>query len=121
MIYHITTQNAWEAAQEAGTYEPPSLADEGCIHCSTRAQIIPVAHSLYAGRTDLVLLLIDKEKLDASLKWEPPVHPNPNHPPPTASSQRFPHIYGPVNLDAVTSVIPLPPNPDGSFMLPKGV
>ena len=39
VIYHITTQNEWNAARENGRYEAPSLKEEGFIHCSQEAQV----------------------------------------------------------------------------------
>ncbi|MGH2543247.1 MAG: DUF952 domain-containing protein, partial [Ardenticatenaceae bacterium] len=83
-ILHITTPAEWQAAQAEGVYRPPSLAEEGFIHCSTPAQVTAVADERFAGRDDLILLVIDPGRLDA-----PPVYEDPY-----ASGQRFPHIYG---------------------------
>ena len=48
-VYHITTRTAWIAATRNGIYEAPSLASAGFIHCSTSAQVLPVARQFYAG------------------------------------------------------------------------
>ena len=51
IIYHLTSQDAWQAAQPSGEYEAPSLAEEGFIHCSKdESQLLRVAERLYQGR-----------------------------------------------------------------------
>ena len=102
MIYHITTRGEWEAAQKAGHYHAPSLEKEGFIHCSALNQVLDVANAFYRNLQDVVLLCIDEDKLKAELKWEEPAHPEivedaPDYP-------KFPHVYGLINLDAVTKV-----------------
>ena len=92
----------------AGRYEVESLTSEGFIHCSERAQVTGTANLLFRGRDDLVLLVIDEQRLDAPVKREPAVPGGP----------LFPHIYGPLNLDAVAQILPFSPGEDGTFVLP---
>lgn len=119
-IYHIAPRTAWDAAQLQGEYRTASLETEGFIHCSTAAQVLRVANAYYRNAPDLVVLHIDPATLGetAPLRWEPPSHPthaaDAEHPA-TASDERFPHIYGPLPLDAVAAVTPITPEPDGSF------
>ena len=117
MILHLTSRNEWLAAQQTGEYRSPSLESEGFIHCSTEKQIVPVANSFYAGQHGLVLLVIEPSRLKPELRWEPPAHPNlqADLPP---SDELFPHIYGPINIDAVTEVLGFEPNFDGKFSPP---
>ena len=76
-----------------------------------------VANSFYAGQHGLVLLKIDPARLKPELRWEPPAHPHPQADlPPT--DDLFPHIYGPLNIDAVIRVIEYEPDSDGYFPLP---
>ena len=117
-ILHITHQNDWQAALESGAYQTPSLIKDGFIHCSTDAQALRVANNFYRGQTDLVLLVIDSDKLVALLKFEGPINPQTGQPEPDVQDL-FPHIYGAINLEAVTKVVAFPPNPDGTFTLPK--
>jgi len=116
IILHITTREAWELAQRQGEYTAPSITGEGFIHCSTRTQVVPVANKFYAGQSGLILLVIDPGRLSSDLKWEPPFEGLP--PAEVSASDVFPHIYGPVNLDAVIQVIDFSPTPDGRFILP---
>ena len=62
-IYHITTQTEWEDAQRKGFYEADTLASEGFMHCSTEDQVSGVLDRYYQGRTGLVKLTIQKDKI----------------------------------------------------------
>ncbi len=104
MIYHIISRAAWALAQARGRYQPPSLASEGFIHCSTRGQALSVANDFYRGQADLLLLCLDETKLLAELRWEAPAHPNATSLKQTADASPFPHLYGELNLDAVVAV-----------------
>jgi uncharacterized protein (DUF952 family) len=115
LIYHIATQEHWQSAQERGVYHCPSLEKEGFIHCSKRDQVLKVANRLYRGQHGLVLLCISAPKVEAAIRNELPADGN------GGGHERFPHIYGPLNLDAVVKVVDFPPEPDGSFTLPKGI
>jgi len=116
MVFHITTKMAWDEAQENGEYRAASLLTEGFIHCSTISQVIPVANNFYKAQTDLLLLQIEPTLLSSDLKWEPPSEGTP--PPGVPEGDLFPHIYGPINLDAVMSTIDLKSKADGTFELP---
>ena len=96
MIFHITTLTDWAAAQTSGSYEAPSLADEGFIHCSSVEQIVATANRFYAGREDLILLSIDPRRLAAQLRYENS----------EGGDELFPHVYGPIELAAVTDARP---------------
>lgn len=95
IIYHITTKAAWKEAIERGSYSTPSLTEEGFIHCSQEEQIDGVLERYFSGQHDLVKLIIDTDKLDVRFvfEWSP------------STSDTFPHVYGPINLDAVKEVV----------------
>jgi uncharacterized protein (DUF952 family) len=95
IIYHITTKPEWQAAQAKGSYEAFSLNEEGYIHCSEERQVEEVLERYFKGKKDLVKLQIDSEKLASPLiyDWSPSIE------------DTFPHIYGPINLEAVVDVI----------------
>ena len=107
LIYHITGVDAWQQAQAEGAYRGDTLSAEGFIHTSTGAQVARTANRFYRGRAGLVLLAIDPAKLSAELRYEA-----------ASDGELFPHIYGPLNLDAVTAVRDFVPAPDGSFIFP---
>jgi uncharacterized protein (DUF952 family) len=107
MIFHITSSEEWQKALERGDYQAASLETEGFIHCSTSEQVIEVANAFYTGRPNLVVLCIALDRLTAPVRWEEPAHLETDHLPSVTPQEKFPHIYGALNLDAVTQVIPL--------------
>lgn len=109
MIYHIAPIADWHAAEVDGNYTANTLATQGFIHCSDRQQVIHVANAIYSGQRDLVLLAVDPARLKAEVRYE---QGDPSSP------ERFPHCYGPINIDAVINTTPFPPETDGSFRLP---
>ena len=117
MIYHITSLAAWNEARQRGDYRTDSLAMEGFIHCSTEEQVVPVAEKYYKGQDSLILLVIEPERLTSDLKWEPPAEGAP--PPGVPEGSLFPHIYGPINLEAVVRVFDLQSQPDGKYGFPQ--
>jgi uncharacterized protein (DUF952 family) len=94
MIYHVVSKTNWEKALQQGWYAADSLETEGFIHTSKAEQVKGVVERYYQGQTDLLLLHIDETKLTAPLKYE--LAPSVN--------EEFPHIYGRLNLDAVTQI-----------------
>lgn len=121
LIYHIAPRDDWKAAEVQGEYRAASLESEGFIHCSTSKQVVRVANTLYKGRDDLVLLVIDPTQAYSDLRWEPPAHipPLPDGSEPTR--ELFPHLYGPLNVEAVVRVVDFPPGKDGRFSLPQDI
>jgi len=104
MIYHIVSRADWQAALDAEEYRGDSLETEGFIHCSTKDQLLSVVNHWYAGRDDLLLLKIDPGKLSVQVRYED-----------GGDGQLFPHVYGPVEKQAVVAVGDFPLGPDGRF------
>src|SRR5437899_2620320 len=98
----MTTPSAWRVALSAGSLVVPSLFTEGFIHLSGPHQVALPANALYAGRDDLLLLVLDPDRLGSEVRWERGVHGDPG-------AMRFPHLYGPLPVAAVTSVVPYRP------------
>lgn len=123
ILYHLLPQANWQEAQQRGEYRPASLQREGFIHLSQIHQILGVANAFYRAQANLLLLEVESDRLQAELRFEPPVHPAgaaPQAEAPSAESL-FPHLYGALNLSAVCRVLPFPPHPDGSFSLPAEI
>ena len=116
MILHLLSRESWVEAQSRGQLIAPSVATEGFAHCSTEHQMVDVANKYYRGTSNMVLLNIDPVKLKSELKFEPPAHIDGS--PALPHEPLFPHIYGPINLDAVIETIDFPCNEHGAFTAP---
>ncbi len=114
-IYHIAYAQDWARAQELGEYRvstrDTTLDQQGFIHASAATQVTPVANRVYGPGDDLVVLHVDTERLASEVRHEAA----------PGSDETFPHIYGPINTDAVVHVEPLRPDPDGRFAFPAAV
>lgn len=108
MILHITKREQWEQAKEVGIYRSDTLDTEGFIHCSTPQQIVRTANRFFQNQKELVLLCIEPEQVQAEIKYE------------AADSDLFPHIYGALNIDAVTQVLAFEPGENGKFEILNG-
>lgn len=102
MIYHLALESDWRAARRLGEYTVSTLgvtlAEEGFIHASRADQWRGVRDRFYAAVTEpLVLLEIDPALLTSELIVEPV----------PGTGEEFPHIYGPINLDAVVGTTPV--------------
>jgi glutathione S-transferase len=132
-LFHIALAGDWRAAQRVGEYRVStrgrSLDDVGFIHASYARQVGFVANAYYAGVDDLLLLVIDGARLGAEVRDEAVAAAMPAAGAPSGSAGTpsgsaggehdvFPHIYGPLNVDAVTEVVPLVAGADGRFALP---
>jgi uncharacterized protein (DUF952 family) len=116
MILHIVRRSDWDQAVRKGRYAPATLNVEGFIPCSTPAQVIDTANRFFRGQSDSVLICIDEELVGAQLRYEAPAFE-----PGESNSERFPHIYGSLNPEAVTKVVKFPCEPDGSFRTPASL
>ncbi len=96
-IYHITTKAEWLNAQAQGFYSAASLATEGFIHCAELQQVEGVLARYFKGQSGLLKLQIDVSKL---------VHP-PIYEMAVSVNEAFPHVYGSINTNAVTTVTEL--------------
>lgn len=102
-VHHLALEREWREARETGSYRLSTLGrtldEEGFIHASFAWQVDGVAQRFYAEVVEpLVLLTIDLSVLDSAVRLEVP----------PGSTEAFPHLYGPLPVEAVTSVRPYP-------------
>jgi uncharacterized protein (DUF952 family) len=111
MLYHITSEEAYRRAASAGEYRPDAFRSEGFIHCSYAGQVTAVANRIFRARSGLVLLEIDPARLSCRIVDENL----------EGGTELFPHVYGPLPLEAVVRVHAFPCSDRGVFELPAGV
>jgi uncharacterized protein (DUF952 family) len=116
MILHIVKRDEWENAIRKKEYAPASLQSEGFIHCSTAAQVVETANLFYRGLSDLMIVCLEEGRLTAQLTYEPAVRLGEER-----AGPLFPHIYGPLNLEAVSEVYEFPCDAEGRFVLPSAL
>ncbi|WP_448615980.1 DUF952 domain-containing protein [Modestobacter sp. URMC 112] len=121
VLLHLTTPAEWRDAMRTGALVPPSLAEVGFVHLSAPGQVHLPAAALFAGRRDVVVLVVDPARVGAPVRLEPGVPADP-------AGMRFPHLYGPLPAAAVVAVLPwradrplLPPDPDDAGGRPRAL
>jgi uncharacterized protein (DUF952 family) len=109
-LYKIMSKQEWESAQAQGIYEGSEVdRKDGFIHLSAAHQVRATAQKHFSGKTDLVLISVAQENLGPSLKWEA-----------SRGGDLFPHIYGPLQLNAMSEAVPLP-LVNGAHQFPPGL
>lgn len=112
LIYHVASRADWDQAQRAGEYRISTrgmtLDEVGFIHASQPSQVELVANSFYQDAGELVLLVIDPDRVRSEIRYDAV----------DGWAEPFPHIYGPLNTDAVVEVREFSPGPDGRFSFP---
>ncbi|KZD23832.1 DUF952 domain-containing protein [Tardiphaga robiniae] len=108
-LLHIVLRSVWIAAEQQGQpYKGNTFETEGFIHCSTPEQVIEVANYLYHGIDGLILLKIDPSKVTSPIRYED-----------AGNGKLYPHIYGPLDLEAIVGTIDFTPRADGTFAVLK--
>lgn len=108
-VYHILPQADWDLAQQKGTYTPSSIQTEGFIHCSILTQVTGSANLFFKGQSDLLLLQLTADQLQAALVYENTM----------GGTELFPHLYGTLNLEAVANVYTMRTDNNDLFVLPQ--
>ncbi|MDM5188664.1 DUF952 domain-containing protein [Bacillus sp. DX4.1] len=106
MITKVMNQKDWEKGKQTGEIIEDSLREEGFIHCSSLEQSTEVAKKYFSNEAEVVLLVIEPDLVKAEIKYEV-----------ASNGQKYPHIYGVLNVDAVVNVIAFRKE-NGAFVLP---
>lgn len=113
-IYHIVTEAEFRAQNDGRQYLPAEFAASGFVHCALGASVFPVANDYYAGVDGTLLLWrIDPTRLKSPVRYEAAA------PDPTAGSSHlatspvFPHVYGPIDMEAIDGIGILARGADG--------
>lgn len=106
-IFHIAQRDEWAQAKIAGSYHPTIPANCVFIHCSFGRQLNEVINFLFRGRTDLVLLELDRVKVAEHLIFESSA----------PGTESYPHLYRDLSPIDVVREQELLPSADGSFTI----
>lgn len=100
-IFHLTTPEVWELSLRAGTYTTSTrgrtLEEQGFIHCSEAHQVEGVRTLWFDDLDEVLLLAVDTDLLTSPWRSERL----------DGAEEPYPHVYGPINLDAVVGVEPV--------------
>jgi uncharacterized protein (DUF952 family) len=102
-FYLLESAEILASAQHTGFLVRDDLIKEGFIHASPAEQLTRVANKYYKAVKALRCAVVAKRKVLAQVKYEP------------ATAGVYPHIYGPLNMDAVELVVAIQPKADGTF------
>ncbi len=125
-IYHLTPVSYYQRQPLDRSYQTPSLAEEGFIHCTAGVEkLVEIANLYFADlRDELLALEIDPARLTAPLRFEPPIAPayaaaSPAQRAAAEQETLFPHIYGPLDRQAIVNCITLQRGPTGRWQMPE--
>lgn len=104
-IYIMLPIIDYESALSQGYYRPPSVEEVGFIHASPPNQLTRIANKYYFDKKDVRLLHIDPKLVRSEIRWEP------------ATGGLYPHIYGPLNLDAIVKITRVQLDSDGKYRI----
>jgi len=107
IAYHGTPKQYFEDLDPARPYVPADFAKDGFIHTTEGREAVAIVLTNFykASREPWVVLLIDQERVTSPIRYDDP-------------AEVFPHIYGPLNRDAILAVEDIGRAPDGTFLKP---
>lgn len=106
IIYHLTPADYFNGLPADQPYRPREFDRDGFIHCTKGEERLLLAADTIYRRVpgDFLLLVIDEGKVTSPVKYE------------NAGGILFPHIYGPLNRDAIMRVAAMGRRADGTFL-----
>lgn len=111
IAFHLVPQSYFDALDPHSDYTPLDFAGVGFIHCTNGAdEMTRVANALYKSNPEPhYYLYIDKARIRAPVRYD------------DASAQKYPHIYGALNRDAIDAIRPARREADGTFLPPEAL
>ncbi len=107
VLLHLTPAEYYRDCDSSAPYAPAGFDDEGFIHCTEGLDnVADVGNRYYKDDLRMyVVLVIDRARVTPEIRYEDP-------------GRIYPHIYGPLNRDAITQILPLMRSADGAFVRP---
>lgn len=101
-IFYIATKEEAAIILAKTQYKASTLSSDGFIHFCSYGQIANIVDTFFMGVKGLKLMMIDINSLYSQLRFEAPAGPIYVS---DSTPQLFPHLYGPLNIDAVVNVV----------------
>ena len=105
MIYHLARVKEWETWIQDSLYRPPSLLEEGFIHCSRKDDLVESARRWFGDEDSLLVLCIDPSDLEAEIRYENSA----------GRTALMPHVFGPIPISAIQSILILSRDALGNY------
>lgn len=106
LLFHLASKEEWRTYSTKGFVVPESLQTEGFVHTSLGNQVQETANRIFAGRDDMLLLVIDPMRIQEPIKYEV-----------AENGEKYPHVYGKFSIDAIIDKLPLKPDKSGKFSI----
>lgn len=105
--FHLTSREWLDSQNPSAGYLPEGFEHEGFIHCTDGAAALAASGNrhLAGDPREHVIVVIDVSRIESEVKYED-------------EHRIYPHIYGPLNRDAIVDVRPAPRDKDGTFLVP---
>lgn len=111
LLFRLIRAADWQAAAAAGVFTGSDTdRADGFIHLSTADQVSGTAARWYPGLDDLMVLTVDRDALKSPVKMEA-----------STKGTLYPHLYGPLPLEAVMAADAVPRDADGDYRFPDGL
>jgi uncharacterized protein (DUF952 family) len=108
VVYKIMSAAELQRMQRDGVFLGSAVdVADGFIHLSSADQVAATWDRHFGGADGFILAAVDLSRLGDTVRWEP-----------ARGGQLFPHIYGPLPLDAVVATAGLERTQDGAIKLP---
>lgn len=103
LTYHLVPAEEFDPAATA--YLPAAYAVDGFVHTSRTLELLAGTGNRYyrADPRSYLVLTIDLDRLDVPWRYDAP-------------GEEYPHLYGPLNREAIVAVRPAMRATDGTFL-----
>lgn len=110
ITFHLVPKALYDALDPRIYYKPRDFEREGFIHCTDGAEEMARTANRYyhSSHEAYYYLSIDKARVRSMIRYEDP-------------GKIYPHIYGPLNRDAIIATRPARREPNGDFLPPEAV
>lgn len=105
LTYHATPKGYFDSLDPDEPYLPEGFEADGFVHCTDGAEALSMVLTTYYKDEpgDWVVLHLDADRITSPVRYDDP-------------AEIFPHVYGPINRDAIVEVRDIPRDADGAFL-----